>query len=231
MDFSERTKLLIDDTKLQESCVLVFGLGGVGSYVAEALVRAGVGHLIVCDNDKITLSNINRQLLAVHSTVGRSKVSVAIERYRDINPDLQICGYESFILPDNCEEFFDMLMMTPDYVADCIDTVSGKLAIIEECNKRNIPVISSMGTGNKLHPELFEITDIKKTSVCPLCRVMRRELKERGIEHLPVLYSTEEPIKQTASADGDRPTIGSISTVPSVAGLLIGNHIIQEIRK
>jgi len=231
MDYSERTKLLIDDTKLRESCVLVFGLGGVGSYVAEALVRAGVGKLIICDNDKITLSNINRQLLAVHSTVGRTKVSVAIERYKDIDSDLQICGYENFILPGNCEEFFDMLMMEPDYVADCIDTVSGKLAIIEECNKRNIPEISCMGTGNKLHPELFEINDINKTSVCPLYKVMRRELKERGIEHLPVLFSTEQPIRQTASEDGERPVIGSIATVPSVAGLLIANYIIQEIIK
>lgn len=223
MDFNERTKLLIDDTRLHRSCVAVFGLGGVGSYTAEALVRAGIGKLIICDNDCITESNINRQLLATHSTVGRTKAGVAIERYLDINPALEIHAFDEFILPDNIDYFFEKLLVKPDYVADCIDTVSGKLAIISKCKSLGIPVISSMGTGNKLHPELFKIADISKTSVCPLCRVMRRELRERNITDVPVLFSEEEPIKT-----GDT-TIGSISTVPSVAGLLIADHIIKDL--
>ena len=223
MDFNDRTKLLIDDTRLTGSAVAVFGLGGVGSYTAEALVRAGVGHIIICDNDYINASNINRQLLALHSGIGRTKVGVAIERYLDINPELDIHAFDEFILPDNVTAFFDRLMIKPDYIADCIDTVSGKLAIIEEAGKRGIPVISCMGTGNKLHPEQFRISDIYSTSVCPLCRVMRRELKERGVKKLDVLYSTEEPVRT------DSKEIGSISTVPSVAGLLIANHIIQNL--
>ena len=223
MDFNERTKLIIDDSKLHDSCVAVFGLGGVGSYTAEALVRAGIGKLVICDNDFINESNINRQLLALHSTVGRTKAGVAIERYLDINPDLEIHAFDEFILPDNIDYFFDKLLVKPDYVADCIDTVSGKLAIISKCKALGIPVISSMGTGNKLHPEKFRITDISRTSVCPLCKVMRRELRERGINDVHVLFSEEEPIKTGDTA------IGSISTVPSVAGLLIANHIIQEL--
>ena len=223
MDFNARTKLIIDDSKLQNSCVAVFGLGGVGSYTAEALVRAGIGKLIICDNDYVTESNINRQLLALHSSVGRTKVGVAIERYLDINPELEIHAFDEFILPENIDCFFDKLLVKPDFAADCIDTVSGKLAIIEKCKKLDIPVISSMGTGNKLHPEMFKIADIKKTSVCPLCRVMRKELRDRNIPDLPVLFSEEEPIKNGDTA------IGSISTVPSVAGLLIANYIIMKL--
>ncbi|MDO4939701.1 MAG: tRNA threonylcarbamoyladenosine dehydratase [Lachnospiraceae bacterium] len=223
MDINERTKLLIDDSKLRDSCVAVFGLGGVGSYAAEALVRAGIGKLIICDNDYVTASNINRQLLALHSSIGRTKVGVAIERYLDINPELEIHAFDDFILPGNIDYFFEKLMVRPDYVADCIDTVSGKLAIIQKCKESGIPVISGMGTGNKLHPERFRITDISKTSVCPLCKVMRRELRERGIGDVPVLFSEEEPIKNGDTA------IGSISTVPSVAGLMIANHIILSI--
>ena len=223
MDFNERTKLIIDDSKLQDSCVAVFGLGGVGSYTAEALVRAGIGKLIICDNDYVTESNINRQLLALHSSVGRTKVGVAIERYLDINPELEIHAFDEFILPENIDGFFDKLLVKPDFAADCIDTVSGKLAIIEKCKNLGIPVISSMGTGNKLHPEMFRIADIKKTSVCPLCRVMRKELRDRNISDLPVLFSEEEPIKSGDTA------IGSISTVPSVAGLLIANYIIMKL--
>lgn len=223
-DFSERTELIIDADKLKGKTAAVFGLGGVGSYVAEALVRAGIGHIIICDNDYISKSNINRQLLALHSTVGRTKVGVAIERYLDINDRLDIHAFDTFILPENAAAFFDGLMIKPDFVADCIDTVSGKLAIIEECRKRGIEMISCMGTGNKLCPEMFKITDISKTSVCPLCRVMRRELKARGVEKLTVLYSEEQP-----KAAGE--VIGSISTVPSVAGLMIANHIIKELVK
>ena len=153
----------------------------------------------------------------------RTKVGVAIERYLDINPELEIHAFDEFILPENIDGFFDKLLVKPDFAADCIDTVSGKLAIIEKCKKLGIPVISSMGTGNKLHPEMFKITDIKKTSVCPLCRVMRKELRDRNIPDLPVLFSEEEPIKNGDTA------IGSISTVPSVAGLLIANYIIMKL--
>lgn len=224
MDFNERTKLLINDSKLHDSCAAVFGLGGVGSYVAEALVRAGIGKIVICDNDYITASNINRQLLALHSNIGRTKVGVAIERYLDINPELEIHAFDEFILPDNIDSFFEKLMVRPDFVADCIDTVSGKIAIIRKCKELDIPVISSMGTGNKLHPEMFKIADISKTSVCPLCKVMRKELRDRGITDVPVLFSEEEPVKTKDAA------IGSISTVPSVAGLLIANHIITQLR-
>ncbi len=281
MDFNERTKLLIDDEKLAGATVLVFGLGGVGSYTAEALVRMGVGHLIVCDSDTVSISNINRQLIALHSTVGRLKVDVARERYLDINPELDMRTRNSFILPENATDFFDSIGTEVDYVADCIDIVSGKLAIITECRNRGIPVISCMGTGSKLHPELFRIADIKKTSVCPLCRVMRRELRNRGIEKLTVLFSTEEPVKadgtclngvgetagdglksgtgetaggeqdirtrideagETAGAHGSAAAdgkpekaagrvIGSIATVPSVAGLMIADFIAKELLK
>ena len=223
MDFSERTNLLIDSEKLRDKCVAVFGIGGVGSFVAESLVRAGVGHLIVVDNDTVSESNINRQLLALHSTVGRKKISVAIERYRDINPELDIWGYDEFILKENADEIFNFFMVKPDYVCDCIDTVTGKIAIIEECKKRDIPVISCMGTGNKLHPEMFKIADINDTKVCPLCRVMRRELKNRGITGVKVVYSEEEPIKNAS-------TVGSVSYVPSVAGLLITSEVVQQLQ-
>jgi len=240
MAFNERTKLLIDADKLTSAAAVVFGLGGVGSFVAEALVRSGVGHLILCDNDTVAESNINRQLIALRSTIGRKKVDVAKERYTDIDPDIIIDAYDTFILPENSASFFDELKVRPDYVIDCIDTISGKLAIIEECKKRDIRVISCMGTGNKLHPELFRIYDITKTSVCPLCKVMRRELKNRNISDVEVLYSTEEPVIKPAestegSSDNERMhkkrIIGSIATVPSVAGLLIADHVIKELVK
>lgn len=221
-DFTERTEKLINTGILANKRVAVFGIGGVGSYTAEALVRAGIGSLLIVDSDNISVSNINRQLIALHSTIGRKKIDVAAERYLDINPDLKLFAYNSFILPENIDDFFSSLPVKPDYVADCIDTVSGKLALVEKCSELVIPIISCMGTGNKLDSSRFKITDINKTSVCPLCKVMRHELKERGINKLDVLWSDESPIQKT-------PPIGSVSYVPSVAGLLIAGYIVKQL--
>ena len=188
-----RTELLIGSEGMEQprgASVLVFGVGGVGSHCIEALARSGIGHLILVDNDTVSLTNINRQSIALHSTVGQYKTKVMKEKIRDIDPAIRVDTYETFVLPDNVETVF---REQPDYVIDAIDTVTAKLAVIEYAQERGIPVISSMGTGNKLHPELFEITDISKTSVCPLCRVMRRERKARGIEHLQAVYSKEQP--------------------------------------
>ena len=229
-----RTELLIGGEgirRLRESTVLVFGVGGVGSHCIEALARSGVGRLVLVDNDKVSLTNINRQSIALHSTVGRYKTEVMKEKIRDIYPSIRVDTYETFVLPDNVEETF---REDPDYVIDAIDTVTAKLAVIETSLKRGIPVISSMGTGNKLHPEQFEIADISKTSVCPLCRVMRRELRARGIEHLKVVYSREKPIDTSGRTMGEdtgmrRSVPGSISFVPPAAGLLIAGEVIRSL--
>ena len=207
---------------LQTKKVAVFGLGGVGSYVVEALVRNGIGEIVLVDHDKIDITNLNRQIYALHSTLGMNKVDVAKARCLDINPNLKITTYQQFYLPDQGMEeiFFDC-----DFVVDAVDTVKAKRALIENCHKLKIRIISSMGTGNKLKPECFEITDIFKTSVCPLARVMRRELKIRGIKKCPVLYSKEQPQKV---ADA---TPGSVSFVPSVAGLMIAGYVIKELVK
>ena len=192
-----RTQLLIGEdglSRLKDSTIVVFGIGGVGSHCTEALARSGVGRLILVDNDTVALSNLNRQSIAYHSTIGQYKTQVMKARILDINPNAVVETYEQFILPENTEEFFKNISGTIDYIIDAIDTVSAKLAIMQYAQIHRIPVISCMGTGNKLHAELFEIADISKTSVCPLCRVMRRELKARGIEHLKVLYSKEQPI-------------------------------------
>ena len=229
-----RTELLIGTEgikKLKRATVMVFGVGGVGSHCIEALARSGIGKLVLIDNDTVSLTNINRQSIAYHSTIGKYKTKVMMERIRDINPDIQVETYEMFVLPDNLERLFEE---QPDYIIDAIDTVTAKLAIAELALTRRIPIISSMGTGNKLHPELFEITDISKTSVCPLCKVMRKELKARGIYHLKVLYSREKPIdtsgKDTGEDKGQKRSLpGSISFVPPVAGLLIAGETIREI--
>lgn len=229
-----RTELLIGGEgirRLRESTVLVFGVGGVGSHCIEALARSGVGRLVLVDNDKVSLTNINRQSIALHSTVGRYKTEVMKEKIRDIDPSIRVDTYETFVLLDNVEETF---RENPDYVIDAIDTVTAKLAVIETSLKRGIPVISSMGTGNKLHPEQFEIADISKTSVCPLCRVMRRELRARGIEHLKVVYSREKPIDTSGRTTGEdtgmrRSVPGSISFVPPAAGLLIAGEVIRSL--
>ena len=207
---------------LQNKKVAVFGLGGVGSYVVEALVRCGIGEIILVDHDKIDITNLNRQLYALHSTIGLNKVDVAKDRCLDINPNLKITTYQQFYLPDQGMEkiFYDC-----DFVIDAIDTVKAKIALIENCNKLKIPIISSMGTGNKLDPGSFKIADIYKTSVCPLARVMRKELKNRGIKKCLVLYSSELPQK----VDGSTP--GSVSFVPSVAGLMIAGYVIKNLAK
>ena len=230
----QRMELLIGENNLEilkRSTVMVVGVGGVGSYAAEALARSGVGTLILVDGDTVAPSNLNRQIHAVYATIGRSKTEVMKERIRDINPEICVKTYEMFVLPDNLEE---LILKRPDYVIDAIDTVTAKIAIAELTKKHGIPLISSMGTGNKLHPELFEITDLPKTSVCPLCKVMRRELKARGIRHLKVLYSKETPVDTSGRETGEdkgmrRALPGSISFTPPVAGLLIAGEVIREL--
>lgn len=231
-----RTELLIGTEgmdKLRKSSVMVFGAGGVGSHCIEALARSGIGTLIIIDNDTVSLTNINRQSIAYHSTVGRPKTEVMAERIHDIDPSIRVKTYETFVLPENLTGILDGEGRI-DYIIDAIDTVSAKIALAEEAGKRGLRLISSMGTGNKLHPELFEIDDLSSTSVCPLCRVMRRELKQRGILHLKVLYSREKPVdigeRQTGEDPGVRRSVpGSISFVPPVAGLLIAGQVIREL--
>ena len=214
---------------LKKSRVAVFGAGGVGGYVIEALARSGVGAIDIIDNDTVSESNINRQIIALRSTIGLLKTEVVKKRVEDINPECKVTVYETFVLPENIDTFD---FSKYDYVVDAIDTVSGKLAIIEKAYNEGVPVISSMGTGNKLDPTKFSVTDISKTSVCPLARVMRYELKKRGIKKLKVLFSTEEPIKPNTEKDerGKVPP-GSISFVPSVAGLIIGGGVIKDLIK
>ena len=232
-DFS-RTELLLGTDgieRLNKASVMVFGIGGVGSHCVEALARSGVGTLILIDNDTVSLTNINRQSIALHSTEGRYKTEVMKEKIADICPEIRVRTYERFVLTDNLGDILDE---RPDYIIDAIDTVTAKLTLVCEARKRGIPIISSMGTGNKLHPEMFEITDITKTSVCPLCKVMRKELKNRGIGHLKVVYSKEKPIdtsgRDTGEDAGVRRSIpGSISFTPPVAGLLIAGEVIREL--
>lgn len=229
-----RTELLIGEEgieRLKNASVMVFGVGGVGSHCIEALARSGVGKLILIDNDTVSLTNINRQSIAYHSTVGKYKTQVMKERIYDICPDIEVVTYEMFVLPENIEELFQERV---DYIIDAIDTVTAKIALVMMAKEKNIPIISSMGTGNKLHPELFEITDIYKTSVCPLCKVMRKELKVRGIKKLKVLYSKEQPVdtsgRMTEEEKGKRRSLpGSISFVPPVAGLIIAGEVIREL--
>lgn len=229
-----RTELLIGTEameRLRRSSVMVFGVGGVGSHCIEALARSGVGRLILIDNDVVSVTNINRQSIAYHSTVGRHKTEVMAERIGDIDPSICVKTYETFVLPENLADILDNEEKV-DYIIDAIDTVSAKIALAEESLKRSIRLISSMGTGNKLHPELFEIDDLSKTSVCPLCRVMRRELKQRGIFHLKVLYSKEKPVDVSGRDTGEdkgvrRALPGSVSFVPPVAGLLIAGEVIR----
>ena len=229
-----RTELLIGEKGLKQlanATVMVLGVGGVGSHCIEALARSGVGHLILVDNDKVSLTNVNRQSIAYLSTVGEYKTKLMKDRIEDINALAKVDTYEMFVLPENLEELFQ----TPvDYIVDAIDTVTAKLALATYAKEHDIPIISCMGTGNKLHPELFEITDISKTSVCPLCKVMRKELKNRGINHLKVLYSKEKPIdtsiREIQEDKGMRRSLpGSIAFVPPVAGLLIAGEVIREI--
>ncbi len=220
-----RTELLIGKEaieKLNKSKVAVFGIGGVGSYVVEGLARAGVGSFILVDKDEVDITNINRQIIATTKTVGRPKVEVAKERILEINPEARVEIYQEFFLP----ETKGILDESIDYIVDAVDTVTAKIELIVRANKLNIPIISSMGTGNKLDPSKFEVTDIYKTSVCPLAKVMRKELKIRGIKKLKVVYSKEEPIKQE-----ERGVPASISFVPSVAGLIIAGEVIKNLSK
>lgn len=232
--FIRTSQILGEDgfQKLTKASVAVFGLGGVGSHCAEALARSGVGTLFLIDSDKVTPSNINRQSIALISTIGKKKTEVLKEKIADINPGCQVSLCDSFVLPENIDEVFSRFPGKPDYIIDAIDTVSAKLALISYAKEYGIRIISSMGTGNKLHPEMFRITDINKTSVCPLCRVMRRELKKREISTLKVLYSEEIP--KTPQTEGEqkssgRPAPASISFVPPVAGLLIAGEVIREL--
>ncbi len=247
LDQFSRTQLLYGAEameKLASSRVAVFGIGGVGGYVVEALARSGVGALDLIDNDEVCASNLNRQIIATTKTIGRYKVDVAEERIHDINPDCIVRTYKTFFLPETKDQFN---FSDYDYVVDAIDTVTGKLTIIEMAKEANIPVISSMGAGNKINPAMFEVADIYETSICPLAKVMRHECKKRGIRELKVVYSKEKPIQpqaDTSKSENDNNTVsqettgrdsrrravpGSTAFVPSVVGLIIAGEIINDI--
>lgn len=218
--------------KLRQARVAVFGIGGVGGYVVEALARSGVGVLDLFDGDRVSLTNINRQIIALESTVGRPKVEVAKERVLEINPECRVEARELFFTPENAGEV-DFTQYS--YVADAIDTVTSKIELIRLCREAGVPVISSMGAGNKLDPTAFRVDVMEKTSVCPLARVMRRELKKRGITGVKAVYSTEEALTPAAAVEGDtkgtagRPTPGSMAFVPSVAGLILAGEIVKDL--
>lgn len=249
MNQFSRTELLLGNKameRLKNSRVAVFGIGGVGGYIVEALVRSGVGEIDLIDDDKVCLTNINRQIIATRSTVGRYKVDVAAERIADINPDVKVHTHKTFYTPETAHEFDFSLY---DYVADAIDTVTGKIELVMNADRSGTPIISSMGAGNKLDPSAFEVADIYKTSVCPLARVMRYELKKRGIKHLKVVYSREKaltPIDDGAAGcktncicppgtarkcTQRRQVPGSTAFVPSVVGLIMAGEIIKDLIK
>ncbi|MCC0683252.1 tRNA threonylcarbamoyladenosine dehydratase [Clostridioides sp. ZZV14-6345] len=229
-NFTTRTSFLAGDDgieKLNNSNVIVFGVGGVGSFTVEALVRAGVGNITIVDFDDVDITNINRQIPALHSTVGRYKVDVMEERILDINPNINIKKIRSLYNKDTSDE---ILTERYDYVVDAIDMVSSKIHLIETCEKKGLKVISSMGMGNKLDPTKIVVTDIHKTSTCPLAKVMRKELRDRGIKKLKVVYSTEQPIELKKKVmNGRKVTPGSVSFVPSVGGLVIASVIVNEL--
>lgn len=219
-----RTELLLGEqgvARLKQAKVAVFGVGGVGGYVVEALARSGVGSFVLVDSDTVNVTNINRQIIATHDTIGRYKTEVMKERILSINPEAEIEIRNCFFLPENKEEF-DFTQYS--YVVDAVDTVTAKIELVMQAQAAEVPVISSMGAGNKLDAAAFEVADIYKTSVCPLAKVMRRELKKRNVKHLKVVYSKEEPIKHEA---GRLP--GSIAFVPSVAGLIIAGEVIKDL--
>ncbi len=238
MEPFSRTALLLGSEgmkKLKNARVAVFGLGGVGGYVVEALARSGIGALDLIDHDTISVTNINRQILATHATVGKSKAQAAKDRVLDINPSCNVTAREQFFLPDTVQDFD---FASYSYVVDAIDTVTGKLALVTAAQAAGVPIISSMGTGNKLDPTKFQIADISKTSVCPLARIMRKECAKRGIKHLKVLFSTEDPVPSDPSAasdeelpEGRRALPGSVAFVPSVAGLIIAGEVIKDLIK
>lgn len=223
--------------RLSEKRVAIFGVGGVGGYVCEALVRSGIGHFELIDKDDVSLSNLNRQIIATHNTIGLEKVDVMKERILSINPDAEVTTHKCFFLPDNSNEFD---FSRYDYVVDAVDTVTAKLELIMKAKEYNVPIISAMGAGNKLDPSRFKIADVYKTSVCPLAKVMRRELKKRGINKLKVVYSDEEPVSpdyefikdEIASSDNARKLPpGSTAFAPAIAGLLIANEVIKDLCK
>ncbi len=220
--FSRSYRVFGEDNmeRIINSRVIVFGLGGVGGAAAEALARAGVGTLGIVDKDTVDITNINRQIIATDKTVGMNKTDALEERLVTINPDLKINKYNLFYLPETAEEID---LSEYDFVVDCIDNVTAKLELIERCEKLGVPIISSMGTGNKLHPEMLEIADINKTSVCPLARVIRRELKNRGVKKLAVVYSKEEPVSTQSRVPG------STSFTPPVAGYLMCSYVIRKL--
>ena len=226
----ERTELLIGKealNKLNKSRVIIFGVGGVGGYTLEALVRCGIGHIDLVDNDVVSLSNINRQIIALHSTSGRYKVDVAKERAKDINPDVEINSYRMFYSPKTAQQFD---FSKYDYVIDAIDNVSGKISLVEEAKKSGTRIICAMGAGNKINPVDFEVADISKTSVCPLARVMRTELKKRKIKGVKVVYSKEKPVRAVAYENTDSSRVpASISFAPSVMGLIIAGEVVKDL--
>lgn len=232
-----RTELLLGKEAiemLKASHIAVFGIGGVGSFVVEALVRSGVGAIDIIDSDIVSESNINRQLYALHSSIGKYKVDVAEERILDINPDVNVKKYKTFFTRENANEF-DFTKY--DYIVDAIDTVTGKIELVMRAKEYNVPIISSMGAGNKLDPTKFEVSDIYKTKTCPLAKVMRNELKKRDIKKLKVVYSKEEPIKikggnEEVNGENTKKRVpGSVSFVPSVAGLIIAGEVIKDLIK
>ncbi|MBR2336103.1 MAG: tRNA threonylcarbamoyladenosine dehydratase [Clostridia bacterium] len=228
-EFSRTAYIYGEDAidKLKKSRVAVFGVGGVGGYICEALCRAGVGSIDIFDRDSVSVSNINRQIIALHSTVGRAKVDVMKERMLDINPDCNITAHNVFYLSENADEFD---LSNYDYIADAVDTVAAKLEIAERAYKLEVPVISAMGAGNKTDPTRFEVADIADTTVCPLARVMRRELKARGIKNYKVVYSKEEPIKSgVVDSESGKAIPGSLSFVPSVVGLIMAGEIVNDL--
>ena len=238
--YFERTIQLIGDEAVERLAgmhVAVFGLGGVGGYVCEALARTGVGHLTLVDNDDVAPSNMNRQIIATADTIGKPKVAVMSERLLSINPDIKLDVFRMFYLPENAD---DIDLTVFDYVVDAIDTITAKIELITRCIKNDIPIISAMGTGNKLDPSMLKVSDLSKTHICPLARVMRRELKKRGIKHVKVVYSEEEPLKRPRESengeDSDVPALkehrkdtpASAVFVPASAGLLIASEIVRD---
>ena len=229
-----RTQMLLGEQameRLYKARVAVFGVGGVGGYVVEALARCGIGRLDLCDSDTVSISNINRQILATHSTVGLLKVEAAKRRIADINPACEVRTYPFFYLPDTADRFD---FAEYDYIVDCIDTVTGKLQLAERAVAAGTPIICSMGTGNKLDPAAFQVADISKTSMCPLARIMRKELKKRGIHHLKVVYSQEEARKPDVDEEelqrtGKRQIPGSVAFVPGAAGLILAGEVVKDL--
>lgn len=227
-----RTELLLGEEsmdKLNKARVAIFGIGGVGGYVCEALVRSGIRSFDLIDDDKVCLTNLNRQIIATHKTIGQYKVDVMKERMLDINPEADVRVYRSFFLPENADQF---PFSEYDYVIDAVDTITAKIELVMKCQEMNIPIISSMGAGNKLEGSAFRVADIYKTKMCPLAKVMRRELKQRGVKQLKVVYSEEQPISPEMESEEEtkrRSTPGSLAFVPSVAGLIMAGEVVKDL--